>query len=65
MAEFITLLGAEDVRSAGLSIQRAASEMQRAAGSIEESLRIHRLFLDDWLMQLEQILKRVTCQLTA
>lgn len=57
MAEFITLLGAEDVRSAGTSMRSSASEMSRAAASIEDSLHRHRLFLDEWLFKLEELLK--------
>ncbi len=60
MSEFITLLGAEDVRSAGSSMREAASEMQRAAASIEDSLQRHRLFLDDWLFRLEEVFKSLT-----
>ena len=55
--EFITLIGAEDVRAAGSAMRAAAGEMNRAAASLDESLRIHRLFLDDWLFRLEEILK--------
>ena len=58
MADFITLLGAEDVRSAGSSIRTAAEEMRRAAGSIEDSLERHRIFLDDWLFRLESIIEK-------
>ena len=55
MAEYIQLLGAEDVRSAGSAMRNAASEMTRAASSFEESLHNHRLFMEDWLMRLEVI----------
>ena len=55
--EFITLVGAEDVRSAGYNMRSAAEDMNRAASSIVESLDRQRLFLDDWLMRLEYILK--------
>ncbi len=57
MADYITLLGAEDVRSAGSSMRSAASDMVRAASSIEDSLHRQRLFLDDFLMRLEHLLK--------
>jgi len=55
MAEFIHLMGAEDVRAAGSSIRSAASEIQRAASQIDESLNRHRIFMDDWLLRLEDI----------
>lgn len=58
MMEFIALVGVEDVRAAGSSMRVAAGEMQSAAASIEDSLNRHRLFLDDWLFRLEEILKR-------
>lgn len=60
--EFITLIGAEDVRAAGSSMRAAAGEMQRAAASIDESLTRHRIFLDDWLVRLEEILKKAMDQ---
>ena len=58
MTEFIHLIGAEDVRSAGSAMRVAAEEMSHAAASIDESLRVHRLFLDDWLFRLEHIIKK-------
>lgn len=58
MTEFVHLIGAEDVRSAGSAMRTAAEEMKRAAASIEESLSTHRRFLDDWLIRLEDTIKR-------
>ena len=55
--ESIFLVGAEDVRSAGSSMRTAASDIQRAAYSIDDSLSRHQRFLDDWLMRLEYIIK--------
>lgn len=57
MSEYITLLGAEDVRSAGSSMRVAASEMQAAANSIDNSLNMLQRFLDDWLIRFEESLK--------
>ena len=57
MAEYITLLGAGDVRSAGSTIREAATVMRGAAASIDDSLSRHRTFLDDWLFRLEEIMK--------
>lgn len=45
----IYLAGAEDVQNAGHAIAFAAKDMQRAANSLDESLRSHERFLDDWL----------------
>lgn len=53
MADYVTLVGAEDVRAAGNRIASAASEMNGAAGSIEGALRQHQMFLDGWLMRFE------------
>ena len=55
--EHINLLGSEDVYRAGTMMQQAATEMTRAASSIEESLQMHQRFLDDWLSRFEDILK--------
>jgi hypothetical protein len=57
MREYITLLGAEDVRRGGAAMASAAAEMRRAANSIETSLHAHRIFLDDWLGRLEQTIR--------
>ena len=57
MAGNITLLGTEAVTRAGSSMQSAANDMQRAATSIEDSLYRHRMFLDDWILRLEETLK--------
>ncbi len=58
MAEYITLLGAEDVRSAGHSMSSAATEMKRAAGEISYALEQHHRFLDDWLMRFQDAMLR-------
>lgn len=56
MTEFIRLVGAEDVRRAACAISSAARDMCRAAGSIDEALRNHQRFLDDWLQRFEAAL---------
>lgn len=56
MTEYIHLIGTEDVRAAGNSMKAAAEITQRAAASIEDSLSRHRIFLDEKLSILEQIL---------
>lgn len=53
----IYLMGAENVARAGHQLAAAASEMSRAAASMEETLHRHRQMMDDWLNRLEQILK--------
>lgn len=56
MAEYVHLVGAEDVRSAGSTMRSAAHEMQSAASSIAYSLECHQRFLDDWLIRLDGML---------
>lgn len=58
MAEFIHLIGADDVRSAGHKMQAAATDMSNAAANLEHTLHIHRIFMDEWLMRFEEILNR-------
>lgn len=56
MSNHMTLLGAEDVRSAANTMRSAADEMQRAAMNIDASLQQHQRFLDDWLNRLDGVL---------
>ncbi len=53
----INLLGSEDVQRAALNISGAAEVMSRAAGNLELVLQRQQMFMDDWLMRLEDILK--------
>ena len=57
MADYITLMGSEDVSRAGRNMQSAAEQMSRAASSIEDSLFRHRQFLDDWIQRLESVMQ--------
>lgn len=57
MAEYITLLGTEDVSRAGSTMRSAADEMSRAASEISSALHQHRLHMNEWLDRLEQILR--------
>jgi hypothetical protein len=56
MADYVTLLGSEQVLNAGYAMKSAASDMDRAAGNLEDSLRRHRMFMDDWLERFEAAL---------
>ena len=58
MTDYVTLMGAEKVESAGYTMRSAAEQMQRAASSIDESLARHQRFLDDWLTRLEAALEK-------
>lgn len=61
MADYITLMGAEDVSRAGYSMRDAASTMQSAASNLASALEQHQRFLDDWLNRLDGTLQdRIT-----
>lgn len=57
MSEYITLLGSEQVQRAAHSMQNAAGEMQQAVSNFEDCLHRHRLFMDDWLERLGEVMK--------
>jgi hypothetical protein len=54
MADYITLLGADDVRSASHNMISAAERMQQAASSIQWAFDSHQRFMDDWLQRFQQ-----------
>lgn len=56
--KYITLIGAEQVQSAAFTISNAAREMKEAASCIDETMRQHRQFLEDWLSRLEAVIKK-------
>jgi hypothetical protein len=58
---YVELIGAEQVRSAANTMVGAADQMSRAAGSIDESLRMHQRFLDDWLQRFEAAIEKGGC----
>jgi len=55
--EYVTLIGAEAVQSAGSRIAAAADQIQRAANQICESHDRHQRFLDDWLLRFKDLLE--------
>ena len=57
MAEYITLLGSEDIRVAGITIRSAAANIERAAALFDEALSTHKCFMDTWLDRFEEVLK--------
>lgn len=59
MNQYTTLLGAEEVSRAGYVMRDAATEMRRAASQLAEALDRHRIFLEEWLRQFEQIIHEV------
>lgn len=58
MAEYVTLMGAEDVRRAAHTISSAAADMRQAASSLDNSLHHLRVYLDEWLLRFEQALEK-------
>lgn len=56
---YTTLVGAEDVRSAGHQIADTASEMSRAAGYIDDALSRHRIWADEWMLRLEAVAEKM------
>lgn len=58
MSNYVTLMGAEDVRRAGHEMASAAQTMVGAASNIDSVLWRHQQFLEDWLIRLEQIMEK-------
>lgn len=67
MADYITLLGAEDVRAAAARMEAAASSMARSAEQIDyamsrhannfsETLEQHHQWMDGWLERFKKII---------
>jgi hypothetical protein len=59
MSEYIHLIGADDVRSAGHQMACAASEMSQAASSFDSVFERQRRFMDDWLQRFESVLEEM------
>lgn len=59
MTEYIHLIGADDVRSAGHTMSSAAQEMKRAAGEISYALENHQRFLSNWLQDFATVLEKL------
>ncbi len=60
MADYITLLGAEDVRRAGSLMQSAADDMRCAASNMSSALEQHQRWMDDWLSRFQQVIETAT-----
>lgn len=52
------LLGNENVKQAGYDMKDAANLMAQAASAIDESLRLHRQWMDEWISRFEIIMAR-------
>ena len=60
MAEYVTLLGYEQVQTAGRNMAHAAENMQQAVTNLEGVLFRHQQFMDNWLERLQLILESHT-----
>jgi hypothetical protein len=56
MADYVTLLGAEEVSRAGGSMREAAQTMSNAASSMAFAIEQQQRFMDDWLQRLDHVL---------
>lgn len=56
MADYVTLLGAEQVQSAANTMKHAAEEMTRAASSLQWALEQHERRMTEWLDRFEMVL---------
>lgn len=56
MTDYVHLIGAEQVQSAGISMRQAADTMRSAAGEIDHSIRMFQTHTDGALSALELIL---------
>lgn len=56
MSEYVTLIGAEDVRAAASSMREAAARMNNAVSYMDGALERHRRWADEWLTRLERIM---------
>lgn len=56
MSDYMTLMGADDVRAAGNRMMSAADEMKKAASEMSFAFEQHQRFLNDWLIQFQEAL---------
>ena len=59
MPDYVTLMGAEQVRDAGRNISSAAESIRASVGYLAEELRVQREFMERWLETLERVLDGV------
>ena len=60
MGENVWLLGADDVKRAGVEIGAAARTMREAIGAMEAALLNHQQFLDDWLARFQSAMEEAS-----
>jgi hypothetical protein len=59
MADYITLLGAEQVSNAASTMRGAADEMQRAATNMSAALERHERFMSQWLVDFQTVCEAI------
>ena len=57
MADYVTLLGAEEVSRAASNMSAAAADMQRAASTMQSVFEQQERFMNDWLSRLDGTLQ--------
>lgn len=55
--DMITLLGAENVSTAGWNMLEAGRQMSNVSTNLQCVLEAHQRFMDDWLLRFEQALE--------
>ena len=63
MADYVTLLSAEEVSRAASNMSSAAADMQRAASTMQSVFDQQERFMNDWLQRLDVMLQERTCDL--
>jgi hypothetical protein len=59
VAEYVHLIGSEQVGNASRTMVEAADRMQSAANSIHETLFHHQRFLTEWIERFEQAVEKL------
>ena len=59
MSDYVTLMGAEDVRAGGNAAERGGDAMRSAAGTIESALQQHSRSMDQWMYEFRELVERL------
>lgn len=57
---YMTLMGAEQVQSAGHAMSAAADRINQAASNLYGAFEQHQRFLDDWLLRFQGAVEKIT-----
>ena len=58
MGENIYLMGSEDVLRASHNMQAAATDLNRAAQTLQSVFELHERFLQNWLIDFQEALSK-------